>query len=373
MKSAPTLWFTTACLPLLAIACGGNAADRGKDSGSDRVSDNRSDGANDGGTDSESDDGGDAGPPSVTCTDGTIVANEMNDYLFASSLTLPVVHVKPMSNLTFTWGGVTQDFKGQAVSPTTDLNTILLLVFTLPLATFEREVSNDTLYLASLAVSPPTFIPTGGATSAPLYGGFSSGAVAVSAANFGQYLDASVYTPSSATFLIAAQTGANLGANIRMLQAFQLDPASTNTTVNLTNSSTTLAYSANFHRLHPTGVPASTAAMTLDWGKMKTTALGTTFSPTQITSVIVGHYSQTPAELEAQFADLRTIATHLYSANIYSGVVLDFTMLADTTGNPFPGIDSTGTWLVALFCDNCRNPAPLYLTILEPVPQPCAR
>ena len=81
----------------------------------------------------------------------------------------------------------------------------------------------------------------------------------------------------------------------------------------------------------------------------------------------------TPAELEAQFTDLRTIATDLYSANIFSGTVLDFTMLADSTGNPFPGVDSTGTWLVALFCDNCRNPAPWYLTILESVSQPCAR
>jgi hypothetical protein len=368
MKSFRTRWFAAACLPLLVVACGssgGSASDAGRDSARDAGGDRTPDGGSDGGAD--------AGPPRVTCTNGTIVANEMNDYLFSSALTLPVAHVKPMSNLTFDWSGVTRDFLGNAVNPTTDLSTILLLVFELPLATFEREACGDTLPPASLVVLPPTFTPTGGTASAPFYGGFSSGGVPVSAANFGQYLDASVYPPSDTTFLIAAQTGATLGDDIRMMQAFQLDPASTNTTVNLTDSSTTLSYSADLHHLHPTGVPAGEAAMTLDWGSMKTNALGAAFDPTVISSAIVGHYDQTPDQLEAEFGDLRTIATHLYSASIVAGVTLDFTALADSTGNPFPGVDATGTWLVALICDNCRNPAPWYLTILEPAPQPCAK
>ena len=67
-------------------------------------------------------------------------------------------------------------------------------LFDLPLATFEREACNDTLPAGSLvATPPPTFTPSGGTTSAPLYGGFSWAGVAVSAANFGQYLNATVY------------------------------------------------------------------------------------------------------------------------------------------------------------------------------------
>ena len=113
--------------------------------------------------------------------------------------------------------------------------------------------------------------------------------------------------------------------------------------------------------------------MTLDWGKMKTSRSRRALIPTQITGAIVGHYDQTPDQLEAQFGDLQAIATHLYAANIVSGTVLDFTALADSTGNPFPGVDATGTWLVALICGICRNPAPWYLTILEPTPQPCTK
>ena len=43
----------------------------------------------------------------------------------------------------------------------------------------------------------------------------------------------------------------------------------------------------------------------------------------------------------------------------------------DSAGNPFTGITSDGTWLVGLICGNCQNPAPWYLSVLVPAPQPC--
>jgi hypothetical protein len=346
------LFAVVACLPMMTIACGSSSAksDAGKDAGID------------------------AGPPSVTCTNGTIVANEANDYSFSSSLMLHPVTVKAMSDLTFNWGGVTTDFLGQPVNAKTDLNTIFLLLVNLPAATFEMQLNNDTFATSVIAIPgpPPSFMPTGGVTTTTLYNNFVSADGPVDATLAAQYLDAATYTPANSTFVIGAQTGTNIGSSIRMLQSFQLDPSSSNTTVTLTNSSTTLSYMANLHSLHPTGVPAGTAALTLDWGQVATNALGQPFVATNVGNAIVGHYSQTPAQLESQFLDLQTIAEDLYTATIPSGTVLDFTQLMDKSGNSFPGVDSTGTWLVALICTNCRNPAPYYLTILEPAAQPCA-
>ena len=114
-----------------------------------------------------------------------------------------------------------------------------------------------------------------------------------------------------------------------------------------------------------TGVPGGTAALMLDWSQMQTNALGAQFKEGYVTSAVVGHYTQTPAELEAAFLDLDSIATATYRAAIDAGSVLDFTMLKDAGGAPFPGIDDSGTWLVGLFCGNCRNPAPWYMTILK--------
>ncbi len=323
--------------------------------------------------------GSSGGSPSVTCTNGTIVANEMNDYSFSSSLMLASTKVKPMSNLTFDWSGVNKDFLGNSLSTTNDLNTIVILMVGLSLADFQTQINNDTFQQSSLVIVPPPLMyPTGGVTMGTLFDNFTAGGVAVTPDNADMYLDPTMYPPDKNTFIVGAQTGMDIGNGIKMMQAFQMDPASTNTTVTLTDTSTTLSYHVDMHSLHPTGVPAGTANLTLDWGTLDTNAFGQDISNpygqklrTDITSAIVGHYTQTPSELESQFLHIQTIAKDLYTADIQVGTTLDFTTLMDASGNPFPGIDNTGTWLVALICGSCRNPAPYYLTILEPVDQPC--
>ena len=340
-RARSVLSAAVACLPLMTFACGSSSTPT----------------------------------QSVTCTDGTITANEANDYKFTSSLMLHPVKVKPMSNLTFNWGGVTKDFLGQPVNAQNDLNAIFLLLVNLPATTFETQLNNDTFATSSIVIPgpPPSYLPTAGVTSMTLYDNFISANGPVDMTMAAPYLDAATYTPSNSTFVIAAQTGTDMiGTGIRMLQSFELDPSSSNTTVTMTNTSTTLTYSADLHSLHPTGVPAGKADLSLDWGQIQTNALGQTFEPTAIANAIVGHYTQTPSQLEGQFLDLQTIATELYKAEIPYGSVLDFTTLKDSAGHSFPGVDSNGTWLVALICTNCRNPAPYYLTVLEPAAQPCA-
>lgn len=323
--------------------------------------------------------GSSSSSPSVTCTNGTMVADETNDYAFSSQIMLHPVKVKSMSDLTFNWGGVTQDFLGRPVNAVTDLSTIFLLLVNLPAATLETQLDNDLFSQSSVQITPPPQVAPTGQTSASLYENFMAGGEMITPALAAPYLDAATWTPTNSTFAIVAETGPNLGTDIRMLQSFELDDTSTNTTVTLTNTSTTLTYDANLHSLHPTGVPAGTAALTLDWSQIQTNALGnsfgnTTIAPTtSITSAIVGHYTQSLSELESQFLDLQTIAQDLYTAKTPYGTTLDFTTLMDSAGNPFTGVTSDGTWLVGLICGTCQNPAPWYMTVLKPVPQPCAK
>jgi hypothetical protein len=342
MKRARTLPVTLGALaPLLGIACGSS----------------------------------NSAPPAPTCTNGMIAADPMNNYIFTSQITLDKVKVKPMSDLTFDWGGVNKDFLGHMVDPVKDLTSIFLLVVDLPVADFEAQLNIDTFSEMDVVDQPPpVFNPMNGETSGTLFGNFTAGGQAINLTNAGMFLDASMHTPANSTLALAAQTGTNLGYGIRMIQAFDLDTTSTNTMVTLTNTSTKLSYHADLHSVRPTGVPAGTAAMMLDWSSMmgKMTALGTPFDPTQITNVIVGHYNLSISQLESQFLDLETIATDLYQLDIGAGTVLDFTMLKDAQGNSFTGVTSDGTWLVGLRCGMCRNPAPWYLSVLVPVPQPCA-
>ena len=288
-----------ACLPLMTFACGSS--------------------------------GGGTATQSVTCTDGTMIANEANDYSFTSSLMLHPVKVKPMSDLTFNWGGVTKDFLGQPVNAQTDLNTIFLLLVNLPAATFEMQLNNDTFATSSIVIPgpPPSFLPTGGVTMTTLYDNF-MGAYTVDASMAAQYLDASTYTPANSTFVLGGADrnghGRDRHSDAAVVRARLLVDQHD---CHDDQHSTTLSYSANLHSLHPTGVPAGTPNLTLDWSQIQTNALGQPFVATNIANAIVGHYTQTPSQLESQFLDLQTIATDLYKADIPSGTVLDFTTLVD--------------------------------------------
>jgi hypothetical protein len=308
---------------------------------------------------------GNDNPQATMCFGSNVIANEKNNYAFSSTITLPPVTVAPMSNLAFDWSGLTKDFLGHPLNPATDLGTAIMMIWNFPLAQLETALNADALYTADLVVSPPLNLPLTGATSGHLYDFLVNG-TAVEPAMFNTYFDASLYTPANTTFLVGVQAGADLGRDIKMLQAFNLDAGSTVTNVAITNASTKLSYTANLHSLTITGVPGGTAALTLDWSQMTTNGLGRAFTEGYVTSAVVGHYAQTPAQLEGDFLDLDRIALATYRANIATGSVLDFTQLKDQSGASFPGIDDNGTWMVGLFCGNCRNPAPWYMTILKP-------
>jgi hypothetical protein len=300
------------------------------------------------------------------CFGANVVANEKNDYSFSSAITLAPVTVGQMSNLTFDWSGLTRDFEGHPLDPTKDLGMAIVMFWNLPLAQFETDLNADALFPSDLILSPPLSLQlAAGATSVNLYD-MTINQTPVTPEMINQYFDATMYPPATASFIAGVQTGIDLGRQLRMMQAFNLDATSSVTSVTFANDSTKLSYTANLHDLTITGVPAGTPALTLDWSQMQTNGLGRTFDSGAVTSAVVGHYAQTPAELEAQFLDLDRIALATYRADIGSGSVLDFTTLTDDNGASFPGIDDQGTWLVGLFCGNCRNPAPWYMTILKP-------
>lgn len=357
------------CLALaMSAACGSTTTD-GKGGAGGGTGGSSGNGGSAGGT------GGSAGGTggAVECKGTSVVANEANNYGFTSSITLTPIKVQPKSNLTFDWSAVTADLVGHAVDPKKDLNSILIFEWKLTLQELETKLDKDQLDSIDLVTQPPISHPTdGNETSAKLldFGlngspiGADGGLITVDQVML--FLDPTKYDPAEYTLTVMATTGKVLGQGTRMLQAFQLDEGSTNTTVTMTKDSTKLTYKADLHSMKVTGVPAGKANITLDWGQMHTNVIGNEFNPTSITRIIVARYSKTTTQLEDDFLNLETIADKLYKGQSGSGSKIDFSTLADDQGNKFPGIDGNGTWLVALMCDSCKNPAPWYLTILKP-------
>ncbi len=301
----------------------------------------------------------------MTCNGTSLIANEANNYAFSSTLTLPSIAVAPNTELTFDWGGVTASLIDHPIDAKKDLNSISILMWDLSLADLQTKLNADSLGQRDLTVVPLTITTDGSATSAKLFT-FTLNGGAVDSATILGYFDATHYPPENHTYTMMAATGTVTGQGVKMIQSFQLDPNSTNTMVTMTSNSTLLDFTADLSHLTPTGVPAGEPAITLNWSQMTKNALGNDFILTNITSAFVGHYTQSLSDLQGNdFLDLDLIATELYQGGIDTGTVADFSTLQDDSGKSFPGIDSTGTWLVGLQCGACHNPAPWYLTVLK--------
>ncbi len=233
----------------------------------------------------------------------------------------------------------------------------------LTLSDLQTKLNADSLQQRDLVTLPLQYTTDGNATSANLLAFTNSGAP--NAATILSFLDSTQYDPSKYTYTLMAATGSTLGEGTKMIQSFQIDPSSTNTTVTMTSNSTQLTYTADLHSLTPTMIPAGQAGITLNWSQMTKNALGNDFVLSNITKALVGQYTQTPTELETQFLDLELIPTKLYQGDIATGNTVNFSSLKTDKGESFQGIDDTGTWLVALQCGGCRNPAPWYLSVLK--------
>lgn len=310
--------------------------------------------------------GGTSGTGATTCGETKITTTAADNYKFHSTLTIDVTKVKPSSELTFSWGGLTTDLLGHPV----DLSKVGMVeigLWNLTLEQFETKLNNDSLAQSDLAIIATILPPTPTTTTGSIYDLTESGEP-VDKAEIDKYLDITQFPPENHVYTAMVAYGTALGKDTRMIQGFQLDSSSTNTMVTVTDASTQLELTADLHTLTSPMVPANTPGITIDWNTLQNTAADQPFDPQQITEVRVGKYALSPAEMETKdnFLNLDTIATTMYRANVDAGTSFDLSMTKDDAGNPFPGVDASGTWIVALNCGACANPAPWYMTVLRP-------
>jgi hypothetical protein len=292
-------------------------------------------------------------------------ANALNNYAFSSTITIEVTPVAANSELTFDWSAVTKDFQGHTVDPKADIDMVNLLVWSLPQAELEKKLNDDELAQRDLLV-PGMAKTQKSKTSVGVFDFQSIAGQPLEREMVLAYLNPEVYLPAEHSYTMVIATGEVAGKGSRMLKLFRLDPAETSTKVVMDNSSTSLAFDADLTSLQRTVVPAGSPNISIAWANIAVNAMGREFVPNRIEEVMVAKYSETPAELETKFLDLETIADEMYRGEVASGTSLDLSTLKTEAGQSFTGIDASGTWIVALVCTGCMNPAPWYISILTP-------
>lgn len=393
----PTTTFKTALtslvlLPAAFVACGCSSDDPAGDNSAAATTTTGSGGAstasNTTSTTTDASATGTTGAPtgclSTMASDGSLqfMVTPANNYMFDSTVTLTVQKVAPNSPLTFNWSELTHDITKQPIDINSgEVAAVLVSLLTLTPEDFQARLNANerlnTYSIAAMAVYPD---PTAPQTTADIYEFAAPGSdTPLFAEEINGYLDNVKYPPTCDpadaqctphTYTVLVQDITEAAKGVRAVQAFQLDPESLITEVKVTDTSADLQYTTDLTAVVPVQFPAGTANITADWSGMKdlVNGLGDTWIDRQIDEVMIGHYSLTPAELNEQFLALENIADQMYRGPVTAGDMLNLNALVEeNTGAAFPGIDDTGTWILALNCTTkCTNPAPWYLTILKP-------
>lgn len=302
---------------------------------------------------------GGTGGMSVTTLCGTsLEATQASNYSVSSVLSLDVSGVRPTADLTVDWSALTRDFRGR---PVEGIDMVEVALWPLDVATFEQQLSDDTLQNPIIIAY---ILPETGSTSANLLD-LQVPDGPLGAEILAPYFSVENYPPSNHTYSVMLANGTDVGRGTRMLKAFRLDPGSDTTDILIDSTSTQIAARADLHTLEPHHAPVSTPSIVIDWTGLRVTGAGGDFIPSSITRVDVAKFSASVPELEAGFFDLEELADERYTASVEVGTKYDLALTRDAD-QFFPGIDASGTWLLALSCGACQNPAPWYLTVLEP-------
>jgi len=309
----------------------------------------------------------------ITDEDGNrlITARDDLNYSFQSSLDIQTVRVQSMSDLSFDWSEITQDMLGHPFDPLAGVDMLEVMIWRYSSEDLMQDIASDSLDTTNLVALGQ--LPThNDLDSANLLEVRSPSGGVVDEDEMLGFLDTTVYAPDEHTYLVMVAEGTTFGQGTRMISFFEPAPDETNAEVLLTNESTTLHYTADLSSLTRVAVPAGSADIVFDWADdemLGHNAMGQPWLPTRISDVQVAHYAtQTPADLENEFLDLELLADETFAIHLTAGQSVNLSRLTDENGGAFAGIDDTGTWLIALKCGSCANPAPLFLTILEPCP-----
>jgi hypothetical protein len=325
----------------------------------------------------------DEGPQAEVCMSGPaaspLTLTDKYNYSFSSDIqigTMPVISTADLYDLTFDWSALTTGILKNPVNPMTDVDMIIVSLWNSSLDDLEHKIDMD--QLGSNPEGGGICFETDKATTTANLRSFSV-CRGVSVMDPSAYPDiatafnaqSSGYDPNLWTHLLLAKTGTDPTAeNPVMMKSLTLstDPNAA-PALYLDDLSSTLAFDADLRNQKRIPMAQNNPALSVDWNYLTVNALGNTFIFPMITRVVVAHYPANVCQIEDDFLNLQTTWDKWYFEDLAFTVegAYDLTRLKDEQGNAFSGISQgPGTWMFALFCTNCPNPAPWFMTVLQP-------
>jgi hypothetical protein len=286
-------------------------------------------------------------------TPDLIYLADANNYSYTSVLHIPETKTAAASNVDICWGDLINDFQCHEMDPKADVDNVTMVrIRNMSETEIEEALIHDTLQQSDID-GYLEFQPDGSSTC-------------VSLANFtfrGSPVNiAEEYVESDTRkYLLVLTTGTVPGVGARMMTFMTPLDDSTNTSVEVGQGCEVLDFSADLTSLTPVKVP-SARPVVFDWSNI---------APPGITRVMIGFYEgMSPSDLQDEVLDLMLISTKKWELEIKSGTSAAFADATDEDGERFNGfneVEREGSWVFALLCEQCRNPTPPFLTLLDPI------
>jgi hypothetical protein len=285
-----------------------------------------------------------------------LVLADANNYRFQGTLDIQSTSTLAQADLLLDWSGATQDLQGHPMDPAVDVDSVTIVAFpNLSGAEIEENLADNSLLQAEVGAFATREVT--GTTSTPL----SELKLGTNDINIETYLE-----EGSASWLLLVSAGSTPGQGTLQIHLVEPLEAETNTDVIVTSTSTVLDFDVDLHSLTPVPTPPATP-LTVDWSGVTTDGRGAELDVSDIDRVKVAWFSDTSfADLEPTFLDVEYDADRIWALELESGSSADLSLL--TGDEPFDGVSADGTWVLALQCSTCSNPAPLVFTQLLACP-----
>lgn len=299
-------------------------------------------------------DGGDKDDTAPVAVPGQLA--DPNNFSFTGALDVPSIATASGQDVTVCWDEVLHDLQCHGLDPLADIDNLGLVRF----ANYSQEEVEAALSANDLqqsAISGYVEYNTDGANSCINLASFSF---------FGTSIDVEEeYTEAGGTFMVLLTEGTTAGVGARMITFLAPSETETATEVSVADGCGLLEVESDLESLTPVSIPAA-GPYTVDWSTLTVDGQGNPIAVEDIDGLMIAFYEgETAASLETQLLDLELNATRLYNMPLTGETTADLALATGTDG-AFSGFSGDGTWMLALRCSRCYNPAPIFLSVVEP-------